>query len=604
MTVYESELTEANLKWGHVYITAFRDKLPADVFGGSTKDQPPQGRLELTYGDLRVETYVPSAEVGSPRNFFQNRSFFRAFFEETKAEAGDLVQFDELTPHRFQLSLRKPSDVVVIDTAFGPEVATAQVARTVATAEEYASYFADRLTDKEAQLLTAHALGGDMSMSELAPFAGFDSFPPVNSIYGHLGRKLAEEFNFVSPLRANGTPVRFAILAEWSGLPGAPDWQEDNLDPSAAHFRSRLHREVIEGLHLADLISDEQVNLALALRRKAMTPTPGRHETQRVFIANFGRSNWAWPVCLERHTVATMTEIGTFGYWQSGDREGFIEEAMKGRTAAGLTPTKAVASRWYNLMTAIAETSGDIWIHREKDQLWWTRSLLEAPIFERQIEPLPDRQDVMVCYKQCEPWRNKTLQGSGLLWTAIHPKAREFLFTEGTLQQLNPNNAEYALALLEGADLKPWHQKAEWQKKVQNSKTKADPLTTMSAIEKSVLAMIYTAKYTTENSNGQMISKTVKNKDLHLSEDELKAIILDLIESQDRRCALSDLPLQFMGLEEDKQMLASLDRIDSERHYEKGNLQVVCRFINKWKSNMPDPEFRRLMNLVQDADHL
>lgn len=46
-------------------------------------------------------------------------------------------------------------------------------------------------------------------------------------------------------------------------------------------------------------------------------------------------------------------------------------------------------------------------------------------------------------------------------------------------------------------------------------------------------------------------------------------------------------------------MLSSLDRIDSNGHYEEGNLQVVCRFINRWKSDSDDAEFRRLVRLLQ-----
>lgn len=35
-------------------------------------------------------------------------------------------------------------------------------------------------------------------------------------------------------------------------------------------------------------------------------------------------------------------------------------------------------------------------------------------------------------------------------------------------------------------------------------------------------------------------------------------------------------------------MLASLDRIDSSAHYTPDNVQLVCRFINRWKGADPD----------------
>lgn len=460
MTVYESTLTEANLKSGHIYITSFRDQLPRDVFGGSTRNSPSANRVSIEYEDLRVETYVPTMEDGAPRNFFQNRSFVRAFFEETGASVGDVVVFHQLSPYQFRLSLRK-----------------------------------------------AATAGG--------------SAPPL-----------------VTSIERNVT----------------------TRSVSSSSFKN----------------------------------------TSRVFIANFGRGNWAWPSCFERSAVATMMDVEAFEFWRDGDREGFIERSLKGRTAAGVTPTRSVASRWFNLMSAIAETEGDIWIHREKDQLWWTKSLAGAPLFERQFEPLEDKRDVVVCFKTCEPWRNAALEGNALLWKALHPKAREFLFTEGTLQKLSDDNAEYALALIGGTPLDHWHNQPEWKKKSE----KKEPVTTFSPRQRAVARMAMTAKGTVAGANGQLIQKQVKNKDLFIAEAELEAYIDELIEAQGAICALSGLPLQFDGTEDDKQMLASLDRIDSNGHYAKGNLQVVCRFINKWKSDMPDPEFRRLMNCVQDVERL
>ena len=37
-----------------------------------------------------------------------------------------------------------------------------------------------------------------------------------------------------------------------------------------------------------------------------------------------------------------------------------------------------------------------------------------------------------------------------LQWRSLHRKAADFLFTEGTLQQLSNDNATYALALING----------------------------------------------------------------------------------------------------------------------------------------------------------
>jgi hypothetical protein len=73
-----------------------------------------------------------------------------------------------------------------------------------------------------------------------------------------------------------------------------------------------------------------------------------------------------------------------------------------------------------------------------------------------------------------------------------------------------------------------------------------------------------------------------------------------LFEAQEGLCAIISLPLQFMG-GDDHQMCCSLDRIDSDGHYEKGNLQIVCKFINRWKSDTEDSELRRLIEIVRNS---
>jgi hypothetical protein len=152
--------------------------------------------------------------------------------------------------------------------------------------------------------------------------------------------------------------------------------------------------------------------------------------------------------------------------WEAGDREGYITERMaKDKTAAGLAPTRSVASRWFNLMTTVAESSGDMWIHREGDRLWWTISRSEPPWFDQKVEPVNQGREVVVCHKPCEPWSCRSQGNVELLWRSLHPKARDFLSTEATLQQLSPDYAVYARTLIQGGDLDPWHSRQLWKAK-------------------------------------------------------------------------------------------------------------------------------------------
>jgi hypothetical protein len=99
--------------------------------------------------------------------------------------------------------------------------------------------------------------------------------------------------------------------------------------------------------------------------------------------------------------------------------------------------------------------------------------------------------------------------------------------------------------------------------------------------------------------SGKIVTSIRKEKQLHHAREELERIIESLLDRQNGLCALTGLPLGWQGDCEDPAMLASLVRIDSNGHYSEGNLQVVCRFVNMWKCNSPDGEFRRLLALLR-----
>ncbi len=324
---------------------------------------------------------------------------------------------------------------------------------------------------------------------------------------------------------------------------------------------------------------------------------------KKTFIANFGRENNLWPDCHTRSTVAAYEDEDLRPLWLAGDREGYIARCIATKTtAAGITPTRQVASRWFNIGQIISSTEGDLWIHREKHELWWTFSrsgevqVALEPAFKRENE------QIYVMRKPTDPWSNKNRIGNPLEWLALHPKARAFLFTEGTVQQLADDHAAYALALINGSDLNSWHSRPDWKAKAD---TGGNPGTIFNAKERAALRMAMTARDTVAAANGQQVLTTVKNKELRFATTEdLKRYIVALVEAQDGLCAITGLQLQFDGEHEDPELLCSLDRIDSNGHYEPGNLQVVCRFVNRWKSAGDDGEFRRLLGVVRGAGGL
>lgn len=322
----------------------------------------------------------------------------------------------------------------------------------------------------------------------------------------------------------------------------------------------------------------------------------------KIFIANFGRENYEWPACLARGTVATMNDVKVQGLWEAGNREAYMQERIKGKTAAGITPTRPVASRWFNLMTIISETAGDLWIHRSQTHLWWTISRADPPTYEPKLEPVGDKRNVIVCHKPCDPWSNENRKRNRLEWSGLHPKAREFLATESTIGQLSEDNADYAKALINGDDLEPWHARASWKAKLKTIAGKGGAVTILSPKQRTAARMAMTARDTVARANGQQVTQTLKNKDLLFpSQAAFEKYVLQLIELQEGICAITGLPLQYDGDCDDTEMLCSLDRIESNKHYGEGNLQIVCRFANRWKSSGDDSAFRRLIAIVRSV---
>ncbi|MGO6968901.1 hypothetical protein [Rhizobium leguminosarum] len=302
-----------------------------------------------------------------------------------------------------------------------------------------------------------------------------------------------------------------------------------------------------------------------------------------------------------------MNHVDAQALWEAGDRETYIVTRMRGRTAAGLPPTRAVAARWYNLMTIVSGTANDLWLHKDGEKLWWTISSDLSPVFEKKREPVGDKRDVVVCHKPCSPWTGRNRAGEELIWRSLHPKAKDFLSTEATLQELSENYAAYTLALINGDDLSPWHSLPLWRRKNENAKTQHNPVTTynekrIAAYREAAERMGETVLKTVKSATGQTVMRILKDKRFSFNDQSsLERYILDLIEQQESRCALTDLPLEFDERDGDKAFFCSLDRIDSAGHYEPGNLQVVCRFANFWKAASDDGEFRRLIKEIRSV---
>lgn len=324
----------------------------------------------------------------------------------------------------------------------------------------------------------------------------------------------------------------------------------------------------------------------------------------KVYIANFGRENYAWPDCLARNEIATMQDIRVHDFWRAGDRAGYIDFSVANmKTMKGIAPIRAVAGRWFNLGTIITESSGDMWLHQDGKYLWWTITSDAEPIIEigPDLKPTHDGPAEVYYYrKPARPWSNLNQRGAPLEWKGLHPKAPDFLTTEATLQQLGEDYAAYAMALIAGDELSSWHSQPNWKAKTETGSRK-QPVRTFSTAQVAFFDMAHQAWNTSLRANGQREERNVKNKDFGFANiDALVEYIAALYEAQEGLCAITGLPLQFRD-GDDHQLCCSLDRIESDGHYAPGNLQIVCKFINMWKSHRDDAEFRRLIEIVRQS---
>jgi len=73
---------------------------------------------------------------------------------------------------------------------------------------------------------------------------------------------------------------------------------------------------------------------------------------------------------------------------------------------------------------------------------------------------------------------------------------------------------------------------------------------------------------------------------------------LNLWDKQGGRCAISDMPMTY---EFNNPRTISLDRVDSNAGYTPINTQLVCKWVNLAKNNLPDDEIRAILREFKES---
>ncbi|MBX3360461.1 MAG: DNA cytosine methyltransferase [Phycisphaeraceae bacterium] len=108
------QVTEANVRNGHLYLTGHLGFFPAACFGASSKKGPLGQMLTLEVTGLKtpVMTDIPTeSEGGEPRKFFRNRAWVREFFRVSRIKAGDYVMLEKLDRFRIRVSPATAKDI-------------------------------------------------------------------------------------------------------------------------------------------------------------------------------------------------------------------------------------------------------------------------------------------------------------------------------------------------------------------------------------------------------------------------------------------------------------------------------------------------------------
>lgn len=102
----------------------------------------------------------------------------------------------------------------------------------------------------------------------------------------------------------------------------------------------------------------------------------------------------------------------------------------------------------------------------------------------------------------------------------------------------------------------------------------------------------------TVRASGKSETRVTKLKSTDMTRLELSVLIFQKMKEQEFTCKLTGLKLERTG---DPNFYPSPDRIDCQLGYFRDNIQVVCQFANKWKSDQTNEKFLMLIKAIKNT---
>lgn len=279
----------------------------------------------------------------------------------------------------------------------------------------------------------------------------------------------------------------------------------------------------------------------------------------------------------------------------------------------GNPPSIAISSWRQGILTFRSLPRRSLVVHWEAGTgtLHWGIVTGEAQLIREEFDERGQRG--LIFHRPLEVgWRSESI--GGLLLNGLHPKVQDMTVNKATIHRVQTDQG-YLRALISDLDTAAWETRPEWEAKAKKANWRSRPRTELlerkrvvrssplvieiadgweseaAYWESEIRRMAATAIHTVAYANGQTVLTTIKNKTIGFSRNELEQEIAYLLERQHGRCALTG--YEFKAEDRNPHLRPSLDRIDSTRGYIPGNLQVVTRAANFYKSASDEEDWKR-----------
>jgi len=319
-----------------------------------------------------------------------------------------------------------------------------------------------------------------------------------------------------------------------------------------------------------------------------------------IYKMSLGKSARYREEALQQGVLVFQTDVSFYNAVIAGNDAEILRagKSLRGiKYPEGNPPDSAIGTWRRSIETFRSLPSGSLILHWEADldHLHWAISKTDFGVVREETNDFG--QPALVFHRQlAEKWQKISLGGVAL--SNIHPKARDLAINMATLNQVQTHTGYFRALLLDG-DTSAWEAQSDWQEKAvqagwypkdrrsiladRRAKSVTEQIREVADhFEAEVERMTATAVQTAAYANGQTAIVTVKAKEIGFTRGELEEEIAYLFKEKGYCCALTG--YDFKKPTSNPHLLPSLDRKDSRLGYIPGNLQVVTRAANFYKS--------------------